>query len=151
MADGSTTESARASKPIPTSGKVAIVQLLILAALGMTAGWSLMSSPDGSQMGVPLDWLKGTPFSSYFVPGLLLFLVLGLGSLVSAVVGMVKPALGPYLAFAAAVDLLIWIELQYLLLSSVGMRSMWPGLVAYTLMLFLAGYLWMKDKRPTTA
>ncbi|NLB82118.1 MAG: hypothetical protein GX800_11050 [Clostridiaceae bacterium] len=31
--------------------------------------------------GVPGEWLKGSPFSDYFIPGLFLFIVIGVSAL----------------------------------------------------------------------
>lgn len=61
--------------PRPGLGLVmllAIVQLLIgFPALG--GGGLLVADPSGGQVGLPVAWLASSPFSSYLVPGLLLF------------------------------------------------------------------------------
>jgi uncharacterized BrkB/YihY/UPF0761 family membrane protein len=59
--------------------------LLGAGVLGVTAlfgGGTLLLDPTGSSMGMPLEWLEGTPFTDYTVPGLVLFAVLGIGSFV---------------------------------------------------------------------
>ena len=38
----------------------------------------MIGDPSGRAVGLPLDWLDGTPFDDYFIPGLILFTVLGL-------------------------------------------------------------------------
>jgi hypothetical protein len=48
----------------------------------LIGGVSLMVKKDGSLLGMKPDWLKGTPFADYFIPGLLLLLLLGVLPLV---------------------------------------------------------------------
>ncbi len=56
-----------------------LFDLLILLGLGGFAGGAaLMLGPDGHIMGFPPDLLKVTPFSSYFIPGLVLFTFVGI-------------------------------------------------------------------------
>ena len=53
----------------------------LLAFLGIGAiggGEVLIFSPSGKLIGMPLSLLKTSPFDSFFVPGIILFLTLGL-------------------------------------------------------------------------
>lgn len=61
-----------------------IITLALLLINGLTAtygGFILMVHPNGSGLGLPLYLLGETPFSNYFIPGLLLLLTNGLSSL----------------------------------------------------------------------
>lgn len=51
--------------------------LLLLAINAFYGGFSLMLAPDGSLLGMQPGWLDKTPFSSYFIPSLLLLLMNG--------------------------------------------------------------------------
>ncbi len=52
--------------------------LLLFQAIGaLYGGISLMLKPDGSIMQMPLSWLQPSPFANYFIPGLILAVVLG--------------------------------------------------------------------------
>lgn len=56
-----------------------IVILLVFLGLGAVAGGSvLMLAPDGSLMGMPVSQLNNSPFTNYFIPGLVLFLCNGI-------------------------------------------------------------------------
>jgi hypothetical protein len=60
---------------------------LIQAGVGLSAilgGARLVSDPTGASAALPLDWLQGSPFSDYFIPGLLLLVAIGLGTSVAA-------------------------------------------------------------------
>jgi hypothetical protein len=57
---------------------LAVLQVFV----GLTAivgGAKLVSDPSGGAVGVPLEWLSGSPFSDYSVPGWVLVVAIGLG------------------------------------------------------------------------
>ena len=59
--------------------------VLVAVSLGVSAvygGLALMRDPVDDPLGLPHEWLEGTPFPDYFVPGLNLFTVFGVGSFV---------------------------------------------------------------------
>ncbi len=55
---------------------------------GLFGGISLVLSPTGEMMGMPLSMLHGSPFHSFLFPGFILFLLLGIlpGSLAYALI-----------------------------------------------------------------
>ena len=57
------------------------VFLIVLGFLGIGAmggGIVMIISPDGELIGLPLSEFKNMPFSSYLIPGIILFSILGL-------------------------------------------------------------------------
>jgi hypothetical protein len=57
----------------------ALALLLVAQALGgIGGGITLVLSPSGEMMQMPLSMLDGSPFNSFLIPGLILLLVLGL-------------------------------------------------------------------------
>jgi len=57
------------------------VLIFLLAFLGVGAAFGgsvLIISPSGKLFGMPLSMLENSPFSSFLIPGIILFLVLGL-------------------------------------------------------------------------
>lgn len=64
-----------------------ILAVLILIFNGISAcfgGWMLITSPDGSSLGMTTGLLEYSPFTDFLIPGIVLFTVIGLFSLVSA-------------------------------------------------------------------
>jgi hypothetical protein len=57
---------------------------LFYALLGVVSGLILMSDPSGAGLGFTSDIRENIPFQSFFLVGLFLFVVYGLGSLVIA-------------------------------------------------------------------
>jgi hypothetical protein len=58
------------------------------------------------------DWLSGTPFPDYLVPGIVLLVVNGLGSLVGAVASFTRYRYAGEIATALGAFLIIWILAQ---------------------------------------
>lgn len=52
--------------------------LIFLGVGGFAGGAALLLGPDGHIMGFSPDLLKTTPFNNYFIPGLLLFIFVGI-------------------------------------------------------------------------
>ena len=51
---------------------------LLLSVSALAAGYSFITDPDGSGLGINLSYLNRTPFTSFFLPGLILFVFNGL-------------------------------------------------------------------------
>jgi len=52
--------------------------ILFQAVSGLVGGTGRVLDPTGASLGLPTDWLAGSPFGSYLIPGIILFTVLGL-------------------------------------------------------------------------
>jgi len=92
--------------------KAAIVLEVLLGVGAVGGGVALMLGPRGEIMPLPLSALKGSPFDTYFVPGLILFGVLGLGSLAAALLVWLRHPLAPVATTVVGVVLLIWIAVE---------------------------------------
>jgi hypothetical protein len=114
------------------------ILLLLLAFLGLSAiggGGALIISPSGKLLGgLPLAILERSPFNNFFVPGIILFVVLGLTPCLLVYALVKKPAnkiaeyfnffkdmywawsFSIYVAFA----LIIWIQVETIFVQGVG-------------------------------
>ena len=90
-----------------------------------------MLGPSGEIIPLPLSALKGSPFETYFVPGLILFLVIGLGPLAAAQLAWRRHPLAPIAALGVGVALLIWMGVE---IAIVGYSNS-PPLQAFYLLL----------------
>ncbi|MCW5899301.1 MAG: hypothetical protein KIT10_08510 [Flavobacteriales bacterium] len=93
--------------------------LLFNGLTAVVAGAMLSYAPDGSLLELPLAWLDHSPFRSYRIPGLLLFSVIGLGSLVAAALVWRRHGRTGRFAQVAGSALVIWIVTQMIMLRSV--------------------------------
>ncbi len=65
----------------PATLHALIAVLAFQGVSGVAGGLGLVADPSGRSLGIPLEWLAGSLFGSYLIPGLVLFTVLGIGPL----------------------------------------------------------------------
>jgi len=96
----------------------ALIALLALIGLNaVAAGYGFVRRPDGSALGIPQDWLAGTPFADYRVPGLILF-ALGVLHLYAAWAAYRSRAASWFWAGLCAGSMVVWIAMQAALMGS---------------------------------
>jgi hypothetical protein len=83
---------------------------LSVGALG--GGGALLLGPRGEIIPLPLSALQGSPFDTYLVPGLILFVILGIGPLVAAALAFRRHPLAPLAAAAVGGALLVWLAVE---------------------------------------
>lgn len=80
--------------------------ILTLHALSAIAGGlSLIAG----KVDVPLSWLEGTGFTSYYFPGVILFAVVGGSALFALLAYIKKLSMAPYLSLLSGIIMLFWI------------------------------------------
>jgi hypothetical protein len=85
---------------------------VILGVGALAGGAALIAGPRGEIMPLPLSALRGSPFDTYLLPGLVLFGVLGLGPLLAARLAWIRHSLAPLAALATGGALLIWVAVE---------------------------------------
>jgi len=84
--------------------------LVGLGAVG--GGLALVSDPTGAKLGIPLQTIEHSPFSTYLVPGIVLLSVNGLGSLAGAATSFTRYRYSGEVAMALGLFLVAWIVIQ---------------------------------------
>jgi hypothetical protein len=110
--------------------------IVLLAFLGLGAiggGTVFIISPSGKLMGMPLSMLNPSPFNNFLIPGIILFLVLGIIPLLLIKALLKKPAskmveqfnlfsdmhwVWTYTIYIAFI-LIFWIQIEMVLLNAV--------------------------------
>jgi len=67
--------SDKKSKPVIINILMGLV--LFQGLSGLAGGIGLVLDPSGQSVQIPIEWLQGSPFDSYLIPGLVLLIVLG--------------------------------------------------------------------------
>lgn len=91
---------------------------LIVAAFAFLGGWVAISQPM-SPFGISTDMLANSPFDTFLLPGLLLFIVIGMGQLVAAAFILFRSRFEAYSSFITSGTLLIWLIVQVLMIRTV--------------------------------
>ena len=108
---------------------IALIVVQLFQAVGaLGGGTALMASPKGGIIKMPLRDLDGSPFKDFLIPGIILFVVLGIGPLTAAWVLVRQPRatafarVNPFhheywgwtLSGVIGVGLVIWIAVETL-------------------------------------
>jgi len=114
-----------------------------IAAIG--AGQAFARDPSGGTLGIPKEWLEGSPFPDFRIPGLFLAIVIGGANLASALALLRRHALASWLSLATGVLLVVWVAIQTAIL---GFRHWSQGIwwVLFPLVAVLAG-LFLRSQR----
>lgn len=97
---------------------------VLQAFIGLTAilgGFELVSDPSGAKSKLPLQWLSGSPFPDYFIPGVILLTVVGVGSTIAAAVTFFRSRYAGDVAVALATSLIIYMTVE---IWFVGLRNL---------------------------
>jgi len=118
----------------PTAVRYSLGGLLAFGALNAVAGsyYGLTGA-----VGVPTEWLEGSPFADYFVPSLILLVVVG-GSFIVAAIAVFAGLRGDRFAvFVVAFIVLGWLTVQ---MSIIGYVSwMQPATAIADLLILILG------------
>ena len=100
--------------------RIFCIILLIFTGIGaLYGGTSLMMDPSGKLMQIPLRLIKNSPFRDYFIPGILLFAVIGIFSLLISAFIMFKGRYHGSLVILQGCFIVIWIIAQILFLNAI--------------------------------
>lgn len=104
--------------------KMIFISLIIIEFFnglsGLAGGFGLIMDPTAESLGMELAWLDGTPFKSFLIPGIILFVFNGLGNILAAVLSLRKHSHFPAVALSFGAVMMIWIISQ---VSFIGYKS----------------------------
>jgi len=116
------------ARPALAWGLVFVVAAVASGAI--VAGASLIVDPTGAGVGLPLSVLAGTVFADFFLPGLLLLVLVGLSGAVVAI-GLVGRWWWAWPAtFVYGLVVIVWIAVQVSILGLVSVLQPVVGLAA---------------------
>lgn len=90
---------------------VTIVTHFLIGIFGLMGGYAAISAPEGP-FGISTDVLKNGPFTNFLIPGLALFVVIGIGQILTAVIVIRKNKYFPYVEGVMAAITIGWILIQ---------------------------------------
>lgn len=93
-----------------------MIFLHMFVGIGALVGGMMAILNPHSPFGITL---KNSPFTSFLIPGIILFTILGIGNIISAIVVYYKPWFYGYVSSVFSWALVIWIIVQCIMLESV--------------------------------
>lgn len=102
--------------------RIYLIQSIILCFVGVGAlfgGAIAIIDPYEALMGISTELLKKGPFTNFLIPGLFLFIVIGLGHLLSFWFVKRRMKFHPYISGAMGCILMAWIVIQCYILETI--------------------------------
>ncbi|MBN8697333.1 MAG: hypothetical protein J0L87_12450 [Bacteroidetes bacterium] len=125
--------------------KIICIILLLFNAIGaLPAGFLFIIDPTGSKMGMNTHYLQHSPFNTFLIPGIVLFMVNGVYSLLTAYFTYKSHPKSVLMVMAQGSLLLGWIIIQVLMLQMTDALHYIMGTVGF--MLLVLGFLLYKNK-----
>ncbi len=105
--------------------------LLLVALNAFGGGWYGMAGADA----VPISWLEGSPFRDYFIPSMILFVVVGGSALLSAISVFMRQRKARFLSFLCVITIILWLSVQIIIIGYVSWMQ--PTTAAATFIILL--------------
>ena len=87
--------------------------LQILIGIGaVVSGALLFIRPDGKYMQMSVDMLANSPFRSFLIPGMILFGIIGVGNIISAVLSFKMHRIAGFAGLFFGFGLIVWLFVQ---------------------------------------
>jgi len=110
--------------------KISLFMLhLLVAIFAFFGGWAAISRPL-DPFGISTDMLVNSPFDTFLIPGLLLFIVIGLGQLVAAASILFRSHYQACVSFFTGGVLVIWLLVQVLMIRTVELMHIMTAVIA---------------------
>ena len=97
---------------------ISIILLVFAGASACFGGIVLVIDPTGSIMDMPKELLKHSPFTNFFIPGLILLIIIGAGSLLASTFTLIKYKHFTLYIIAEGSALFIWIITQIIMIQA---------------------------------
>jgi len=100
---------------MPRTSIIVITGLLTLNGIsGLAGGYGLLSDVSGKAVGMSTELLKDSPFLNFLIPGLALFILIGLFSLIAAYMVLRQSKAAPAFCIIEGLMLITWLIVQIL-------------------------------------
>ena len=122
---------------------IAIVLLILNGISALFGGIELTLDPSGERLGASVEWLQHSPFKDFLIPGLILLVVNGIGSLVAAALSIYRIKGYPIFITIIGFGLTIWIIVQVLMIRKTDTLQLIYGSIGLAL-IALGGMEWRR-------
>jgi hypothetical protein len=131
-------------RPLPGIARLAVVLEIFLGLGALFGGGALILASDGHLLGMPTTLLAGSPFTSFLVPGIILFTFVGIAPLLAAAMTMRRQAFAPIAAVAVGLTLIGWVSVEMVVLAGLGSLA-WALYLVLGVCIALIGVAWWRS------
>ena len=140
--------SVHRTSPLGRLVKAAIGLDVFLAIGALGGGLALMLGPRGEIIPLKVANLSGSPFDTFFVPGLVLLVVLGIGPLAAAALAWQGHPLAPAATFTVGIALLIWLAVEIVIIGYTNDPPLQPFYLVVGAVITVIGLSWLIETAP---
>jgi len=126
---------------------LAIILLFFSSAGAFYGSYHLYGHPDGSSLKLPLDLLKHTPFKNFKIPGILLFVSVGMVGALAIVMTILQISYHAKYIIAAGLILTVWMLVQMVFTAEI--YRLQYIVLAIGIAELLCGIALDRDEKPT--
>jgi hypothetical protein len=127
-----------------TARILSIALLVLIGGAAMAGGASLVLVPSGNGIGLPLNLLEGTLFENYLIPGLVLFFGIGVCSIVTALLVVLRSSYATRLTVLQGAIICCWIVVQVVIINTLNPIQIAVGAIGFTV--FFLGLLQQEEE-----
>jgi uncharacterized BrkB/YihY/UPF0761 family membrane protein len=95
---------------------ILLVLLIAQGLSGVVGGIFFIIDPSGNLINIPIEWLNGSPFNNYLIPGIILFIILGLFPLFVMLQVWKRSIWSKYTPLSIGIALIIWIIAEIIII-----------------------------------
>lgn len=134
------------ARPLPGIARLAVALEVFLGLGALFGGGALILGPDGQLLGMPTSLLAGSPFTSYLVPGIVLFTLVGIAPLLAAAITVRRQPFAPLAAVAVGLTLIGWVSVEMVVLAGPGSLA-WALYMVLGACIAMVGVGWWRSSR----
>jgi hypothetical protein len=138
----------RTKCPLRGMARLAVVLEIFLGLGAILGGGAFMLAPDGHLIGATTSPLAGTPFHSYLVPGIILFVFVGILPLLAAMSALRRQASAPLAAVGVGLTLIGWISVEMAMLAGLAALA-WAFYLVLGTSIAALGIVWWRSTQRT--
>ena len=102
--------------PRPKIDYILLIAVIFQGLSGLFGGIGLIIDPSGKMLNIPIEWLQGSPFNNYLLPGIILFTILGVFPIIVLIWLLKRNYKGWIGSVVLGVALLIWIFTEIIII-----------------------------------
>jgi hypothetical protein len=125
---------------------ISIGLLLLTAVNALIAGTLFIIDPSGEKMGMSVSYLAHSPFSTFLIPGITLFVVNGIMNIIAAIITIKRLKHFPLFVLIQGLLLSGWIIIQVILVKDFNVLHF--SMLSVGVLLMLLGSLLYQQLRP---